>query len=82
MKIFADTPEAAERFEELLDLARRNDEVVVCRAGRPIAVLTAIPEPCQGTMDDFKALAAAGRPPISDQTSNHGDFYDEKGLPK
>jgi hypothetical protein len=37
MKIFADTPEAAERFEELLDLARRNDEVVVCRAGRPIA---------------------------------------------
>lgn len=82
MKIFADIPEAAERFEELVDLARRNDEVVICRAGRPIAVLTAIPRPGQGTMDDLLALAAEGRPTIGDQNSNHDDLYDDHGLPK
>ena len=82
MKIFADIPEAAERFEELVDLARRNDEVVICRAGRPIALLTAIPRPGQGTMDAFLALVAEGRPTIRDQNSNHDDLYDDHGLPK
>ena len=83
MKIFADIPEAAERFEELVDLARRNDEVVICRAGRPIAVLTAIPKPGQGTMDEFLRLAAEGRANVpSDATSSHDDFYDEHGLRK
>lgn len=82
MKIFADIPEAAERFEELVDLARRNDEIVICRAGQPIAVLTAAPKLGQGTMDDFLALAAESRPANADQTPNHDDLYDENGLPK
>lgn len=82
MKIFADTLEAAERFEELVDLARRNDEIVICRAGQPIAVLTALPKQGQSAVDDFLALAAAGRPANGDQTSNHDDLYDEHGLPK
>ncbi|WP_367882537.1 prevent-host-death family protein [Rhizobium sp. WYJ-E13] len=56
------------------------DEVVICRAGRPIAVLTAVSKPGQGTMDDFLALVAAGRPRIADQTANHDDFHDENGL--
>lgn len=82
MKVFADIPEAAQRREELMDLARRNDEVVICRAGQPIAVLTAIPKTGQDTMDDFWALPAEGRPTIRDQTSNHDDLYDENGLPR
>lgn len=82
MKIFADIAEAAERFEELMDLAVRKDEVVICRAGQPVAVLTPIPKPSQGTMDDIAALAAAGRPTFGDQTSNHDEFYDEHGVPR
>jgi antitoxin (DNA-binding transcriptional repressor) of toxin-antitoxin stability system len=82
MKIFADIPEAAGRLEELMDLARRDDEVIICRAGRPIAVLTAFPETGNGTMDDVLALAAEGRPTIGGQTSNDADFDDENGLPK
>jgi hypothetical protein len=39
MKIFIDVEEAAERLEELIDLAFRQDEVYVCRAGWPIAQL-------------------------------------------
>lgn len=82
MRTFADIPEAAERLEELMDLARCHDEVVICRAGQPIAVLTAIPKADKRTMDDVWALAAEGRPTIRDQTSNHDDFHDENGLPK
>ena len=40
MKIFIDVEEAAERLEELIDLACRQDEVYVCRAGWPVARLT------------------------------------------
>ncbi|MBX4864843.1 hypothetical protein G9X64_01495 [Rhizobium sophorae] len=40
MMIFADVQEAAERLEELIELARQ-DEVYVCRDGRPVATLTA-----------------------------------------
>jgi hypothetical protein len=31
MKIFVDVEDAAERFEELVGLASRHDEVYVCR---------------------------------------------------
>lgn len=40
MKIFIDVEEAAERLEELIDLACRQDEVYVCRAGWPVAQLS------------------------------------------
>ncbi|MDK4740266.1 prevent-host-death family protein [Rhizobium sp. CNPSo 3464] len=82
MKIFANIPEAAERFEELMDLALRHDEVFICRAGQPIAVLTAMAKPGEGTMDAFLALAAEGRSTNGDQTSNHDEFYDENGRSK
>lgn len=34
MRIFVDVDEAAERFEELIELAVRGDEVLICRAGK------------------------------------------------
>lgn len=37
MKVFVDIAEAAERFDELIDFVLRDDEVVICRAGDPIA---------------------------------------------
>ncbi len=82
MKICVEIAEAAERLDELIDLARRDDGVVVCRDGNPVAVIVAFPETGHGTIDDFLALAAAGRPTLGDQTSNHDEFYDENGLPK
>jgi antitoxin (DNA-binding transcriptional repressor) of toxin-antitoxin stability system len=82
MKICADVAEAVERLDELIDLARRDDEVVICSNGHPVAVIEAIPEERQGTIGDVLALAAQGRPTNSGQTSNHDDLYDEHGLPK
>ncbi|WP_320188442.1 type II toxin-antitoxin system Phd/YefM family antitoxin (plasmid) [Agrobacterium rosae] len=82
MKIFVDIAEAAERLDELIDLVLRNDEVVIYRAGAPIAAILAIEQKGQGTWDDVWALAAKGRPANTDQTSNHDEFYDENGLPK
>lgn len=51
MKIFIDFEEAAERLEELIDLAFRQDEVYVCRGGWPVALLTSF----SGTKDDFRS---------------------------
>lgn len=82
MKICVEIAEAADRLDELIDLSRRDDEVVICRDGNPVAVIVAIPRTGHGTIDDFLALAAAGRPTLGDQTANHDEFYDENGLPK
>ncbi|WP_026614429.1 hypothetical protein [Ensifer aridi] len=48
MKILIDVEEAAERLEELIDLAFRQDEVY-CRDGWPVAQLTA----CSERKDDL-----------------------------
>ncbi|XEN32974.1 antitoxin (DNA-binding transcriptional repressor) of toxin-antitoxin stability system (plasmid) [Ensifer sp. WSM1721] len=40
MKILIEVDEAAERLEELIDLAFRQDEIYVCRRGRPVVQLT------------------------------------------
>jgi antitoxin (DNA-binding transcriptional repressor) of toxin-antitoxin stability system len=82
VKVFVDIAEAAERLEELIDLVLRRDEIVICRAGKPIADIEAVARKGQGTVDDVWALAAQGKPANTDQTSNHDDFYDENGLPK
>lgn len=82
MKICVELAEAAERLEELIDLALLDHEVVICREGDPVAVIVAVAKTGQGTMDDFLTLAAEGRPTISGLTSNHDEFYDENGLPK
>jgi antitoxin (DNA-binding transcriptional repressor) of toxin-antitoxin stability system len=82
VKICVELAEAAERLEELIDLALLDHEVVICREGDPVAVIVAVAKTGQGTMDDFLTLAAEGRPTISGLTSNHDEFYDENGLPK
>lgn len=82
MKILVEIAEAADRLEELIGLALREDELVICRRGDPIAVILPIPNRGQGMMDGFMRLAEDGRPADSGQTSNHDEFYDENGLPK
>ncbi|SES42455.1 hypothetical protein [Rhizobium sp. NFR03] len=42
MRILVEIGEAAERLEELIELAARQDEILICRDGRPTAVLTLI----------------------------------------
>ena len=65
MRILIDVEEAAERLEELIDLALRQDEVYVCRNGWPVAQLTSF----SGTTGDFpsdeiaEALPDTGPPP-------------------
>jgi antitoxin (DNA-binding transcriptional repressor) of toxin-antitoxin stability system len=82
MKIFVEVSEASERLEELIDLARRGDTVLICRQAKPVAELSTIPKP-PGTWDDIRGLAAEGRGNVpSGTTSNHDDFYDDHGLPK
>ena len=82
MKIFAEPVEAAERLEELISLAQRDDEVIICREGVPIAVFTAVQEDFDRSSDRLLKLMAKGRPAANRQTSNHDAFYEENGLPK
>ncbi|KQV15906.1 prevent-host-death family protein [Rhizobium sp. Root1203] len=82
MRILIDVGEAAERFEEMIELASRGDEILICRNGSPGAALTYITK-VEASMDAFLKLAAEGRESVPDgTTSDHGHFYDEHGLPK
>ena len=81
MKVFVEIEEAAERLEDLIELALLGDEIVICRDGTPAATLTPI-EKKEESMDRFMALAAEGRKNVPvGATSNHDDVYDEHGLP-
>lgn len=82
MRGFVEFAEAAERFDQLLDLVSRADDAVICRADDPVAELLAVPKSDQHPTDDVWALMAEGRRAANDQTSNHDEFYDENGLPK
>jgi antitoxin (DNA-binding transcriptional repressor) of toxin-antitoxin stability system len=53
MKIFVDVREAANRLEELIDLASRHDEAFVCRGGQPVSQLTALPVQSELPADDI-----------------------------
>lgn len=82
MEILVDVTEAAERFEELIELAFRGDEIVICRDEIPVAILTPIAQKID-PYEDFLSLAKEGRKSVPpDTTSDHSDFYDEHGLPK
>jgi antitoxin (DNA-binding transcriptional repressor) of toxin-antitoxin stability system len=82
MKVFVEIAEAAERLEELIELAARGDDILICREERPVVALTYIATK-KGAMNQFMRLAAEGRPGVpAGTTSNHDDFYDEHGLPK
>lgn len=82
MKILVEVTEAADRLEELIELAYLGDEIVICRDDRPVAKLTPITQ----NVDAFEKsldLAAEGRKSVPvGATSDHSDFYDENGLPK
>jgi antitoxin (DNA-binding transcriptional repressor) of toxin-antitoxin stability system len=91
MCLLVDVEEAAERLEELIELARRGEAVLLCRGDRPIAVLSApvvgdarsTPATGEAGIDAVWDLAKEGRreaPPAA--TSEHGDFYDESGSPR
>ncbi len=81
MKVFVEIEEAAERLEDLIELALPGDEIVNCRDGTPTASLAPIDEK-EKAMDRFMALASEGRKNVPvGATSNNDDFYDEHGLP-
>ncbi len=82
MRIFVDVDEAAERFEELIELALRGDDVLICRAGKPGAELTAISK-TESPADELRMLMDEGRAAVPPgASSSHDDFHDEHGLPK
>lgn len=82
MDILVEVTEAANRLEELIELAHRGDEIVICRDERPVARLTPITQNVDA-FQEFLDLAAEGRKSVPPgTTSDHSDFYDENGLPK
>ncbi len=81
MKIFVEVDEAAERLQQLIELAVRDDQVLTCRARQLVASLTAILKPAE-TFEEVWALAAEERVNVPrGTTSSHDDFYDGRGLP-
>lgn len=91
MRLLVDVEEAAERLEELIEFARRGEEVLLCRGDRLIAVLSApVAGDARSTMATGEAgidtvwdLAIEGRREASPGTTfEHGDFYDESGSPR
>lgn len=82
MKIFAEPAEVAGQLEELISLAERSDEVIICREGVRIAVLTAAQEDFDRGRNRLWALTAEGRPADDRITSYHDECYAENGLPK
>ncbi|YCI06221.1 hypothetical protein M1D34_29840 (plasmid) [Ensifer sp. D2-11] len=72
MRIFIDVEEAAERLEELIDLASRQDEVYVCRGGSPVAQLTSFSE----TPDDPPADEIAETVPDKGPTARGSELVE------
>lgn len=82
MNVLVDVTEAAERLEELIELAIRGDEIVICRDERPAAILTPFAQKIF-PFEHFLALTEEGRKSVPPgATSDHSDLYDENGLPK
>lgn len=82
MIVLVDVTEAAERLEEMIELAFRGDEIAICRDEIPVAMLTPIAQKID-PYEDFLALAEEGRKSVPPgTTSDHSDFYDEDSLPK
>lgn len=82
MTILVEIAEAAEQFEELVDLAVCHDEVLICRDGQPMVAMRSL-SASVSPQNEFVRLAAMGRATVpAGTTSNHDDFYDEHGLPR
>ncbi|OWV97592.1 hypothetical protein ATY81_07565 [Rhizobium sp. R72] len=83
MTIGVDIAEAAERLDELIDLALSDDEVVICSNGRPVAVIETMPGRGQGRTDAVRFDTGCRNSPDDHwQTSNHEYVHDLNGLPK
>ncbi len=81
MRILLEVTEAADRFEELIELVLRGDAIVICRDERPIVTLMPIAKTANTELG-FLELAAEGRKTVPQgTTSDHSDLYDEHGLP-
>ncbi|MBB4184775.1 antitoxin (DNA-binding transcriptional repressor) of toxin-antitoxin stability system [Sinorhizobium terangae] len=72
MKILIEVDEAAERLEELIDLASQRDVIYVCRGGRPVAQLSAF----SGTKDDPRSDEFAGTFPETGPTAPGGKLFE------
>lgn len=82
MEILIEVTEAADRLEELIELAHKGDGIVICRDERPVARLTPITQNVDA-FQEFLDLASEGRKSVpAGATSDHTDFCDENGLPK
>jgi antitoxin (DNA-binding transcriptional repressor) of toxin-antitoxin stability system len=82
IRVLVEVTEAAERFEELIELVLSGDTIVICRDERPIATLMPMPKTAN-TEPSFLELTAEGRKSVPPgTTSDHSDWYDEHGLPK
>lgn len=81
MIIFVEVEEAGKRFEELIGLVERKDEIVFCRDAIPLAIMTRF----SGRPDPYVELArlmSEGRKSVpADATSDHSDLYNKDGLP-
>lgn len=60
MRILIDVTEAAERLEELIELSLCGDEILICRAGEPVAMLTPMAQKTT-PYEDFVSLAVNRR---------------------
>lgn len=84
-----DVGEAGDQLEGLIERVWRGDEIVLCRDGCPVALLTvpsvADERPVVATneagIDAAWDLAREGRGAASGATSEHGGQYDEAGVP-
>ena len=81
MRVLVEVAEAAERFEELIELVLRGDAIVICRNERPVATLMPIVKKA-GTGPGFLELAAEGRKSVPPGTTSYNStLYDEHGQP-
>ena len=78
MRILIDVGEAAERFEEMIELASRGDEILICRNGSPVAALTYITK-VEASMDAFLKLAGSHGHNIARLASKPGRRWREGG---
>lgn len=82
MKIFVEPHDAAERLEELIALAQRNDAVLICREGVPFALLAAARADLDRSSDRRQAPPAGKGPPRAGQMSSHNDMSASIELPR
>jgi antitoxin (DNA-binding transcriptional repressor) of toxin-antitoxin stability system len=73
--------ETFDRFEELIALVERGDDILICRDGTPVIKMHPVPRGPEN-WEKVSAMMVEGRANVpADTTSNHDDFCDEHGLP-